>query len=663
MRLAAGAAAFGDAVPTGRSGSLVWAALEIQPIVIGTAGHIDHGKSSLVQALTGIDPDRLVEEKERGLTIDLGFAPLELPDGRDVSIVDVPGHERFIKNMVAGASGIDLVVLVVAADDGVMPQTREHLDIMRLLGLQRGLIALTKIDLVEPELAELAAQEVRETVAGTFLAEAPLVPVSARTGMGIEELRRELCAAAVAAAPRSDAGVFRMPVQRVFSAPGFGTIVTGIPVSGAVVAGDVLEVVPGALRGKVRGLQAYGQKTDRARAGHSTAINLADVERRAVRRGSVLCAPGFFQAVRMFAGRFQALASLARPLADRLHVRVHIGTAEVLGELVLLDVETLAPGGTALVQLRLAEGVVCAPGDHFVVRLASPLLTLGGGVVVEESRHRLKRFKRFVLEELELQEQGLASLEGLTRTVLQRAGRAARSAAELAHDVKRSVAEVRELCGRLVEQGAARPFGADRWIAAEAWQAAVAELVASLEAWFGEHPHRAFAPVLELRQRCGWEGSFLALALEAAALEGRVVVEPGGKVRLPGREAGLDPRERELASAVAARLAAAGFQPPSKAELAAELGVAPTALGPVLEHLVDTGELVAFSSELYLPAAQLAAAEAAVVANCRQHGSLSIPELRDALQTSRKYLIPLLELLDARGVTLRQGGNRVLKSR
>ena len=315
--------------------------MEIQPIVIGTAGHIDHGKSSLVRALTGVDPDRLKEEKARGLTIDLGFAPLELPDGRLVGIVDVPGHERFIRNMVAGASGIDLVVLVVAADDGVMPQTREHLSIMGLLGVGRGLLVLNKCDLVDEEMIELAELDVRETVAGTFLEGAPLFRLSATNGDGVEAFREALFAAAAEVEPRSAEGVFRMPVQRVFSSRGFGTVVTGIPVSGAVGVGDALEVLPGGLRGKARGLQAYKQKTERARAGHSTAINLSDVGQDEVQRGQVVATPGYFRAVRMLGARLTALPDLERAVENRMRVRLHTGTAEVLGEVVLLDLSLI----------------------------------------------------------------------------------------------------------------------------------------------------------------------------------------------------------------------------------------------------------------------------------------------------------------------------------
>ena len=638
--------------------------MDIRPIVLGTAGHIDHGKSTLVQALTGVDPDRLREEKERGLTIDLGFAPLELADGRWVGIVDVPGHERFIKNMVAGATGIDFAILVVAADDGVMPQTREHLDIMGVLGLAHGLVALTKIDLVDDEMALLAAEDVRDALRGTFLEGAPILPVSARTGAGLAELRAALSAAAARVPARSAEGVFRMPVQRVFSAAGFGTVVTGIPTSGALSLGSVLEVVPGGLRGKVRGIQAYGQPSESARAGHSTAINLSDVERGAVRRGSVVAEPGFFRAVPFFAARLRALPSLARAIPDRAHVRIHIGTDEVQGELVLLDKPALEPGEQGLVQVRLREGAVCAPGDAFVARLASPLVTLGGGVVVEESRHRLKRFKAFVLDELARQERSLGSPGELACTLLFRAGLEAQTSAALAVDLKRPQAEVRDLCAELAAAGRIRPFGPDRWMHAERFEEGAAELVAAVEAWFAEHAHRAFAPALDLRQALGWDAARLSGFLEELVRAGQLAQEPGGRVLLPGRQGELDPEARALAQAALAALAAGGFQPPSAAELAPLVRASPARLAPVLEHLADQGLVAAIvPGELYLTRERIEQAESAIAANCRAHGALEIPALRDALGTSRKYLIPLLEFFDARGLTLRQGGRRVLKAR
>jgi len=636
--------------------------MEIQPIVIGTAGHIDHGKSTLVRALTGIDPDRLKEEKERGLTIDLGFAPLELADGRTVGIVDVPGHERFIKNMVAGASGIDLVVLVVAADDGVMPQTREHLAIMGLLGVQRGLVALTKIDLVEAELVEMAAEDVREAVAGTFLAQAPLFPVSTITGEGLEELRSALVAMAAESRPRSAAGVFRMPIQRVFSSKGFGTVVTGIPVSGTVALGDVLEILPGGHKGKVRGLQAYKQTTERCCAGHSTAINLSDVPHRAVQRGCVAATPGFFRAARMVGAKLSLLPALDRPLSNRTAVRLHTGTIEVLGEVVLLDAAEIAPGGTGLIQFRLEEPVACTAGDRFVVRLASPLITLGGGTILEQSRYRLKRFKGFVIDELSRQEESLGSPVDLLEVALLRAGEGLHALSELSVAIKRPRAETREMLSALAERGSVMsPDGGQKWVHLEVLERSLQRLREVVQAWFGANRLRGVMDVRDLRVESGFEAGYLSALLDEEAARGGLALESGGKLRLPGREVELDEQGIALRDRILERMERAACQPPSQEELAAETGAPAGKIAGLLEMLSDAGRLEHLGKGLYMAAGAVERARAAVVANCGRHGELEIPELRDALQTSRKYLIPLLEHLDSQGLTLRQGGRRVLR--
>jgi selenocysteine-specific elongation factor len=638
--------------------------VEIQPIVIGTAGHIDHGKSSLVRALTGIDPDRLKEEKERGLTIDLGFARFALPDGRVVGMVDVPGHERFIKNMVAGATGIDFVLLVVAADDGVMPQTREHLDIMGLLGLERGVIALNKIDLVDGDMVDLAEEDVRAAVAGTFLADAPLVRVSATEGTGLDELSDLLARLAGETRVPAAEGVFRMPIQRVFSAHGFGTIVTGIPVSGSLEPGAQLEVLPQGLRGKVRGLQAYGEPALRVRAGHSSAINLADVDHHLVTRGCVVATPGYFKGVRMVGARLRALPSLERNVQNRMSIRLHTGTAEVTGEIVLLDRAELEPGQEGLVQLRLSEPVVCAPGDRFVVRLASPAVTLGGGTILEESRHRLKRFKGFVIEELELQESSLDSPRELLEVLLLRAGGTLSSVAELSAASKRAPEEVAQLLASLEASQRVRRIGTQgRWIHGEALDAALKQLSTAVQAWFAANPHRGVVEGLELRRATGFEPQFFDALLEEAGKRGQLVLKPGGQVAPAGREVALDPATRELCTRAAAILFEGGMQPLAGADLTAHLGASAKDASRALEALVDAGQVVNVGKGFYFAAARLEEARAAIVDNCTRHGHLEIPDLRDRLNTTRKWLIPLLEYFDVQGLTLRQGPNRVLKRR
>ncbi|MCP3914118.1 MAG: selenocysteine-specific translation elongation factor [bacterium] len=636
--------------------------MDIQPIVIGTAGHIDHGKSTLVQALTGTDPDRWREEKERGMTIDLGFARMDLPDGRCVGIVDVPGHERFIRNMVAGASGIDIVVLVVAADDGVMPQTREHLAIMNLLGVQCGFVALTKIDMVDAELVELAVEDVRETLAGTFLADAPIMKVSAITGDGLDELRELLMKMAGEAEPRSADGVFRLPVQRVFSARGFGTIVTGIPIAGRVKVGDVLEVLPSGARGKVRGIQAYHEASDEARSGHSTALNLSDVDHKTVVRGNVVAKPGFFKPVEMVGAQLTVLADLERSVVNRSPVRVHTGTVEVLGEIVLLDADELAPGETGLVQFRLSEPVVCAPGDPFIVRLASPLVTLGGGTILEESRYRLKRFKRFVIDELERQASSLGSPAALLEATLARAPERWLSLEELAVHLKRDKKDTLVILEQLAEEGRVVALGpAERWIHVETRAMCLAQIEDALKGWFDENPTRSRMDVRELRTRADLDAPFAGGLLKELEAEGRVVLVAGGQVSLAGRSIELDEETAQRREAVLAEFVGAGFKPPTVDEIAATVGSTEDEVRRVIALLVDEDLVEHVGSDLFFARASLDEARGAVTENCEANGQLEVPALRDRLGTTRKFLIPVLEYFDAQGLTRRMGGHRILR--
>lgn len=638
--------------------------MEIQPIVVGTAGHIDHGKSTLVRALTGIEPDRWAEEKERGMTIDLGFARFELEDGRRVGLIDVPGHERFIRNMVAGATGIDLVILVVAADDGVMPQTREHLSIMQLLGVSRGFIALTKVDVVDAEMVELAELDVREAVAGTFLEDAPLHRVSAVTGAGLDDLKATLVAMASEAEPRSADGVFRMPVQRVFSARGFGTVLTGVPVSGTARIGDVLEVLPRGGTGKVRGIQAYHEAAETARAGHSSALNLSDVDHKAVERGDVVATPGYFKPQDMVGAELRVLEDSPWPVRNRMPVRVHCGTSDAVGEVVLLDAPELEQGQSGLVQFRLETPLVCAPGDRYVVRLASPMVTLGGGVVLEESRYRLKRFKTFVIEELRRQAESLGSASSLLEAQLARAPERWAPLDELSSGIKRTREDTRELLAELAADGRAVDLGqGQRWIHAETLELSLEEVRDAVTSWFSANPLRARMDVRDVRSGVKLDPGLLKLLLEREFEAGRYRLDAGGFLAIEGREVALDEETRNLLDRVRTVHVEARFQPPSLAEAAAAVGATEDEVARVLLLLVDQGAVTRISGDLHLSAEALEEARESIVANCERNDHLEIPELRDALDTTRKFLIPVLEHFDAVGLTLRQAGRRVLKRR
>jgi len=352
-------------------------------LILGTAGHIDHGKTSLVKALTGTDTDRLKEEKARGITIELGFAHLELPGGIEFGVVDVPGHEKFVRAMVAGVAGMDLVMLVIAADEGIMPQTREHLDILRLLGVRAGLVALTKSDMVEPDWLPLVQEEVREFVAGTFLETAPIIPVSSKTGAGLDELKAALALLAEAAAEKKRDGAFRLPVDRVFTVAGFGTVVTGTLLAGEIRIGDELELLPKGIGGRVRGIQAHGSKADSGQAGQRLAVNLQGIDLDQVQRGDVVVPANVFRTTRRVDVRLDHLTAAPRDLKHRSNVRFHTGTSEVTAQVLLLERSSLPPGETAYAQLRLAEPLLLVSGDPYLIRTASPAATIGGGIVLD----------------------------------------------------------------------------------------------------------------------------------------------------------------------------------------------------------------------------------------------------------------------------------------
>ena len=373
----------------------------MKQIILGTAGHIDHGKTSLIKAMTGIDTDRLKEEKERGITIELGFASLDLPGGQHLGIVDVPGHEKFIKNMVAGATGIDIVVMIIAADEGVMPQTREHMEICTLLGVRHGLVAMTKIDLVDEEWMELALEDIRDFSQGTFLENSPILPVSSVTGQGIPELITALDDIAGDIPPRPPSSLFRLPIDRVFTMKGFGTVITGTLVSGRVKVGDTIMVYPSGITSKVRGIQVHNQSADSAEAGMRTAINFQGLDRAAVQRGEVLSSPGALISSYMVDLSFHYLASNKKPLKNRTLVRMHTGTSEVLGHLVLLEQEELPPGQTAVAQIRLDSPVAIVKDDRFVVRSYSPIRTIGGGQVLNPTPPKHKRLKAEIIRGLQ----------------------------------------------------------------------------------------------------------------------------------------------------------------------------------------------------------------------------------------------------------------------
>ena len=634
----------------------------IHNVVIGTAGHIDHGKTTLVERLTGINPDRLPEEKARGMTIDLGFSRLQLPSGLRVGIVDVPGHERFVKNMVAGATGIDLVLLVVAADDGVMPQTREHLEIMGLLELRHGVIALTKIDLVDPELRLLVVGDVMETVKGTFLEGAPVVPVSSATLEGIEALRQALCDTIGKVCPRDATGIFRMPIQRIFSSKGFGTVLTGIPVTGQVQAGDTLEVVPLSRTGRVRGIHAYGEATDLARAGHSSAINITDIEYKDVRRGMVLAQPGYFQATQMVEARFRYLARAVRPLEHLTTVRFHTGTAEVIGRIHLLESRRLEPGTAGYVQFRLDEPVVVMPGDRYVARLHSPMETIGGGEVLDRSRWRLKAGKPFVIEGLRRKEEAIGSKKRFILNIFSEAGFAVLSEKEVAVRSSLPVDEARKVLEELLADGAI--FTASRpgqFILRERFEAAKVQTAREAERFFLEHPRKLLLEKTWLRGRLQAQELFFQDLLAHLESEGAARTVQGEHLQWAAHRPRLAPKESEAREKILAALRAQPLTPPRPEEVARAGGLDAATVRTMTDLLIEEGELVKVADDLIFHREGIEAARRRLREFLEKEKTMTASSAKSVLESSRKYIIPLLEFFDREGFTIRRGDLRELR--
>ncbi|GAB6061829.1 selenocysteine-specific translation elongation factor [Deferrisoma palaeochoriense] len=629
-------------------------------LTLGTAGHIDHGKTSLVRALTGIDTDRLKEEKERGITIELGFAHLELPSGVGLSVVDVPGHERFVRHMVAGAAGIDLVLLVVAADEGVMPQTREHLDICRLLGVRHGLVALTKADMVDPDLLELARDDVELAVEGTFLEGAPIVPVSAVTGQGLEDLLRELDALVAKIPPRGSRGVFRLPVDRVFTIRGFGTVVTGTVISGAARRDDEAVVLPRVRPTKIRNIQVHGREVTKAVAGQRAALNLAGLEVDDLERGATVAHPETLAPTRMVDVHLELLPDEPRALADRARVRLHVAAQEVPVIVALQEGDRLAPGEAAYAQLRSPEWFVACPGDRFVLRAFSPARTLGGGVVLDHQprKHRGKRAE--TVESLRVLHLG----EPADRLAQFLAARAHRGMTPLEAQVAlgSTIDEARKLLQAAVRSGVA--LVTDRKAQRHHHRAVVEDLETRaeriLEGFHAENPLRRGLGLEELRGRLPRfaDAKLVEFTLERLAAEGRIATE-GNTVRLSSFVPQLDAADEAARGRILSVMERRRFEGPTLAELAAELGEDERTVRPVVEYLVEQGILHRTKEGYLFRTEDLEGLADHVVALFREKPEIGVAEIKAFTNTTRKYTIPLLEYLDGKRITTRRGDVRL----
>ncbi|HEX6541575.1 MAG TPA: selenocysteine-specific translation elongation factor [Ktedonobacterales bacterium] len=636
---------------------------------IGTAGHVDHGKSTLVTALTGIDPDRLSEEKARGMTIDLGFAWVTLPSGQEVSIVDVPGHESFIRNMLAGVGGIDVALLVIAADEGVMPQTEEHLAILDLLRVESGVIAVTKCDLVDDEWLALVCEDILERLSRTTLANSPLIACSALTGKGLPELLSALDDAVAAAPARRNLGRPRLPIDRVFTMSGFGTVVTGTLQEGQLRAGQEVEVQPRGLRARVRGLQAHRHAVDEAQPGGRLAVNLTGIARSGLRRGDVLALPGMFQPTTALDVRLDVLASAPRALLHNAEVEVYLGSAEVPARIALLAQDELEPGATGWAQLRLAHPLVAARGDRFIIRIPSPSLTIGGGVVVDPFPRRHRRRDPSVLSWLETLADGtsgdivLAMLRG--QSAMRRApesqparlgGYGGRELAELAWVVSMPAPRVEEALRALVARDQVVTAGSF-FFASDQWQRLSHDALMLVREYHRQYPLRAGMPREEWRSRlqvAPREASEVLVRLEAEGALSEVHNGRGAFVAEPAHAPRLAAEQQQGVDKMLARFRNEPFSPPTRPEIEEALGSEVTA------WLIEQGTLIRLNEAVLLDRDAYREALRRVVGYLRAHESLTVADARDLLGTTRKYMLALFEYTDERRYTLRRGDDRIL---
>jgi len=632
-------------------------------IILGTAGHIDHGKTALIKALTGIDTDRLKEEKERGITIDLGFAHLDLDENISIGIVDVPGHERFVKNMLAGVGGIDLVALIIAADEGVMPQTREHVAICKLLEIKSGLVVITKTDLVEEDWLALVEEDVKEFLKGTFLDGCPLVFTSAKTGQGLQEFLTQLSRIAREVETRNVSGPFRMPIDRVFTMKGFGTVVTGTLTSGSVKVEDQVEVFPRNIIARIRNIQIHNQSAVEAAAGQRTAFNLSGVEKSFIERGDVLSIPGRLYPTTLIDSKMSLLGSAPHPIKQRARVRFHHGTAEVMARVILLDRDRLEQGGQAYVQLMLEKPLSALPGDRFVIRSYSPIITIGGGRILEVKTTRYRRNRKEVLDHLKVLETG--THHEVVEAMLLKAGVAGLSLEELYPRFDLPLDQIRRHIKDLIDKGCAILIDKEKMQATHRlpFEAMARRAEEQLSSFHRENPLKRGMSREELRSKIAPSADkTFTRCMEYLQKKGKLVVEKD-LVRLSTHKVKLQEEQTEFKRRLEEEFRSSGFQPPSPHEAFSRLSIPEQDGKEMLQLLINEGAVTRIKDKVIYHSNNLSKAEEMLAAFLKEKGEITAAQFRDLLDISRKYAIPLLEHFDSKKVTFRKGDVRVLRSR
>lgn len=632
-------------------------------VIIGTAGHIDHGKTTLIKALTGRDTDRLKEEKERGISIDLGFTYFDLPSGKRAGIIDVPGHEKFIKNMLAGIGGIDVVVLVIAADEGVMPQTKEHLNILKLLQVKKGIIALTKKDMVDPEWLEMISEQIHEEVADTFLEEARIIPVSSVKGDGLKDLIAEIDRLTEAVEQKDTISSFRLPVDRVFTVPGFGTVVTGTLISGSIKEGDKVELFPTGIESRIRSIQVHEKPVKEAFAGQRVAVNIAGIKVEEIQRGNVLAKPGSMEPTMMIDARMEMLKDAPMTIDNRDRLRLYHGTSEIMCRVVLLDREELKPGESAFVQLRLEEAIACQKNDRFVIRFYSPMITIAGGTILDPNPPKRKRFKEDVLEELSVKEKGDPS-EVVEQFLLQNSDKF--------YDKKQIMKQLSfldeegfgQLIQTLKEKGLAVEFkqGEDNYYAHTRYLNIVGEqLESALTQFHSKSPLKTGMSKEEIKSKLFEQVKprLYDAILNYYAEKGLINVT-NQFISRKDFEIAFTENQGKIKSMLLKRYSENKYNPPKLSDIVAEAKFEKNQLNMVynalidMDYLVKVEEDIAFVKEAYEEAVKL------VREHIAQNGAITLGEFRDLLGTSRKYAMALLDSFDQQKITKRIEDKRIL---
>lgn len=633
-----------------------------QNIILGTAGHIDHGKTSLVKALTGVETDRLKEEKERGITIELGFASLDLPNGQHIGIVDMPGHEKFVKNMVAGSSGIDIVAMVIAADEGVMPQTREHMEICNLMGVEYGIVALTKTDMVDKDLLELAMEDINDFVQGTFLEDKPVIPLSSVTNDGIDEFITTLETICATIPNRQFSSIFRLPVDRVFSMKGFGTVITGTLTSGSINVGDDVMVYPRQIVSKVRGIQVHSSSVKTVDAGTRTAINFQGLDKKSIIRGDILSLPQALIESYMVDAHFHYLKSNAKPAKPRTRIRFHSGTSEILGYMILLDRKELAPGDDAPVQFRLESPVCCIKDDRYVIRSYSPVKTIGGGAILNPASQKHKLFDKNII-------QGLEKLlyndnEQTIKLFLSLKGYQGISFSDLRVMTNITDKKLKSSLQKLLAMQEIVQTDREKqiFVSGSFFDDFKKNIIDRLQIFHSKNPLKEGMPTQELKSKFQYinDTKFFNILFTRLSKENLIIVDKN-IIKLSDHVVALQVDQHEIKNKIKKIYQSSGLTPPFFRTICQDLDIDKKTSTDVLHMLIDEKSIIKTKDDLYFDAGDISTLEQKLVKFLQTNESITTPEFKDMTQVSRKFVIPLIEYFDSIKVTIRVGDIRQLR--